>query len=324
MKPILKHLASAIILLSISISLGASELQLTESNVLIRISKGGKPVLEYIKSEKPVPEGLEKGFRRSGYVHPVFSPKGQEVTGDFPLDHAHQHALFFAWTKATYDGESVDFWNQLENKGRIEHRGVLERNREKNRVSFSVRHAFVTGPEDKPTDALYETWKVTVYQTPEDYFLFDVESVQECASDKPFRIEEYHYGGMAFRGNYEWFKEKDDHSINPGDLQFITSEGKDRWQGNHTRPTWVSMTGLLDGQETSVTVMGSPDNFRAPQHIRIHPSKPYFCFAPMVAGEFNINPREKYVSKYRYLVTSKPLDQNLIDTVWKEYTQSSK
>lgn len=53
-------------------------------------------MLEYVKTEKPAPDGIEPHFRRGGYIHPVFTPTGQELTGDFPPDHAHQHALFFA------------------------------------------------------------------------------------------------------------------------------------------------------------------------------------------------------------------------------------
>lgn len=300
----------------------AGELTMTETADTIRVTLRGKPVLEYIKTEKPVPDGLPAGYRRSGYIHPIYNPTGQEVTGDFPVDHAHQHGLFFAWAKATFDGEEVDFWNQLLNKGRIEHRGLLARSSSEDRVSFSARHAFVTGPEDKRTDALYETWTVTIHRTPDDYYLFDIESIQECASDKPFTNEEYHYGGMALRGNYEWYKEVDDRSIDTGDLIFITSDGKNRWEGNHTRPNWVAMTGLLNGQETSITVMGSPTNFRAPQPIRIHPNKPYFCFAPMVEGAFTIKPGMKYVSRYRYLVTSRAHDQGLVEKLWREYALS--
>lgn len=88
------------------------ELELTETKDVIRVTLGGNPVLEYIKTEKPVPEGIEPHLRRSGYIHPVFTPTGQEITGDFPADHAHQHALFFAWVKASFDGKKVDFWNQ--------------------------------------------------------------------------------------------------------------------------------------------------------------------------------------------------------------------
>lgn len=298
------------------------ELTLTETDEQIRITLRGKPVLEYIKTEKPVPTGIEPCYRRSGYIHPVYTPTGQEITGDFPADHAHQHALYFAWTKAKFDGKEVDFWNQAKDLGRVEFREVVNLKRDERQVSFSVKHAFTVGTGDKRVDALHEIWTVTVYHTPEDHFLFDIESVQECASSKPLNLPQYHYGGMAFRGNYQWLKEKDDHSIRPGDLQILTSEGKDRWEGNATRPNWVAFSGKIDGQEVSAAVFCSPKNFRAPQPVRIHPNKPYFCFAPMVEGPFAISPGEKYTSRYRYLVTSHRLNADSIEAFWKEYSAS--
>lgn len=299
------------------------ELTLTETDDTIRITQRGKPVLEYIKKARPVTEGVEEHFSRSGYIHPVYTPTGQELTGDYPADHAHQHALFFAWTKSGFDGRKVDFWNQAKDLGRIEFREVVNLKQEQQQVAFSVRHAFMV--KEKPgetwVDVLDEVWTVTVHQTPDDHFLFDIVSIQQCVADKPLSLAKYHYGGMAIRGNYQWLKEQGDHSINPGDVQYLTSDGKDRWEGNHTRANWVAFSGKIDGQDVSAAVFCSPENFRAPQHVRIHPNKPYFCFAPMVEGPFKIVPGEKYVSRYRYLVTSKAVNSKLINEHWQRYTK---
>ena len=309
-----------------SLPVSAGELKLTETDDTIRITQRGKPVLEYIKTARPVPEGIEKHFSRSGYIHPVYTPTGQELTGDYPADHAHQHALFFAWTKGGYNGQKVDFWNQAKDLGRIEFREVVDVHRGEQKVSFSVKHAFKVKEKsgDKWVDVLHEVWTVTVHQTPADHFLFDIVSVQQCVTDKPLTLPQYRYGGMAIRGNYQWLKEKEDHSIEPGDVQYLTSDGKDRWEGNHTRPNWVSFSGEIDGQDVSATVFCSPKNFRAPQPVRIHPNKPYFCFAPMVEGPFKIVPGKEYVSRYRYLVTSKAADVKMIETHWDEYAKAEK
>jgi hypothetical protein len=325
----MKHPRCLALLFACTVSAGiqpvhAGDLQLTETADHIRVTLRGKPVLEYVKTERPVPEGIEPHFRRSGYIHPVFTPAGQEISGDFPADHAHQHALFFAWTKAEFDGKKVDFWNQAKDLGKIEFREVVNLKREERQVSFSVKHAFTVGGGDERVDALHEIWTVTVHHTPEDHFLFDLESVQECAAAKPLNLPQYEYGGMAFRGNYEWLKEKGDHSIHPGDVVYLTSEGKDRWEGNHTRANWVAFSGKIDGQDASAAVFCSPKNFRAPQHVRIHPNKPYFCFAPMVGGPFAITPGEKYTSRYRFLVTSKAADPQIIAKHWQQYAESSK
>lgn len=304
-------------------SIFAQNLELTENKDVIKITLHGKPVLEYVKTEKPVPEGLSEAYQRSGYIHPVYTPTGEEITGDFPRDHAHQHALFFAWTKSTFDGKKVDFWNQAKKLAGIEFREVLDVKREEKQVSFSVKHAFTVGKGKDKVDAIEEIWTVTVHQTPADHFLFDIKSVQKCASDKPLTLEEYHYGGMAFRGNAQWLKDKNDKTIDPGDLEFLTSEGKDRWSGNHTQPNWVSLTGKLDDQDVSLSVFCHPKNFRAPQHVRLHPSKPYFCFAPSVAGKFTIEPGQEYVSQYRYLVQSKTTDESVVNEHWKQYSAST-
>jgi hypothetical protein len=305
-------------------TVSAGDLELTETEDQIRVTLRGKPVLQYVKTEKQVPAGIEPHFRRSGYIHPVFTPAGQEITGDFPADHAHQHALFFAWTKAEFDGKNVDFWNQAKDLGKIEFREVVEIKREEKQVSFRVKHAFTVGAGDKQVDALHEIWTVTVHHTSDDHFLFDIESAQQCATDKPVTLGKYHYGGMAFRGNIQWLKENEDHNIAPGDLVYLTSEGKDRWQGNHTRANWVAFSGKIDGQDASAAVFCSPKNFRAPQHVRIHPNKPYFCFSPMVEGPFKIAPGEKYISRYRYLITSKPMDVKMIETHGNDYEKSEK
>ncbi len=316
------------LLYSLGIALQAThggELTLTETDDTIRITLRDKPVLEYIKTARPVPEGIEQHFSRSGYIHPVYTPTGQELTGDYPADHAHQHALFFAWTKSSFDGQAVDFWNQAKDLARIEFREVVELKREEQSVSFSVKHAFIVKVKgessDTWVDVLHEIWTATVYETRADHFLFDIVSIQQCVTDKPLSLAKYHYGGMAIRGNYQWLKEQGDHSINPGDVQYLTSDGKDRWEGDHTRPNWVAFSGQIDGQDVSAAVFCSPKNFRAPQHVRIHPNKPYFCFAPMVDGPFKIVPGEKYISRYRYLVTSKAANAKLINEHWQRYTK---
>ena len=47
--------------------------------------------------------------------------------------------------------------------------------------------------------------------------------------------------------------------------------------------------------------------------------KPYFCFAPMVVGEFKIEPGKPYVSKYRYLVRDAGIDPAVIGKAWDAY-----
>ncbi|MGC6458286.1 MAG: PmoA family protein [Akkermansiaceae bacterium] len=295
-------------------------LSLIENDEIIRVSLDEKPVLEYLKKEKPVPAGMKKAYRRSGYLHPVFSPGGQEVSGDFPEDHPHQHGLFFAWTRAKFDDKQVDFWNLAKETGRVEFRRVEGKEIGEKHLSFSVKHAFVARKGHERRDVIHENWTVTVHETTGDHFLFDLSSEQECVAGKPLILPKYKYGGMAFRGNAQWLITKEGGKT----VNFLTSEGKDRVKGNHSRPNWVAMTGKIDEQDTTIIVMGHSKNFRAPQPVRLHPEKPYFCFAPMVAGEFKIEPGKKYLSRYRYLVTSSKPDLKMIEKAWQDYASEAR
>ena len=67
---------------------------------------------------------------------------------------------------------------------------------------------------------------------------------------------------------------------------------------------------------TGVTIFCHPENFRAPQPVRLHPSMPYFCFAPMVLGDFTIEKSEPYVSRYRFLIHDGPVVPDASDRHW--------
>ena len=319
---------------------GVGPVVCVETEDVIRITLRDKPVLTYQKAIVASPDGMEAVYSRSGYIHPVCTPSGKEVTGDFPVDHPHQHALFFAWTSTMFEGRKVDFWNQKLQTGRIAHAEVLSVFNEPDSAGFSVKivHSDLSAPGgEKPV--LNEIWTVRVHVTaPGDPYLFDIESVQTCASESPLTLNEYRYGAMAIRGNPQWFnpeyadamaawekekKKNPDASpptiAPPGD--FLTSEGKHRLDGNHTRPNWVDMFGPINGEAAGVAVFSHPSNFRSPQPVRLHPSKPYFCFSPVVLDEFQIAPGEEYTSRYRYLVHDGEPDPVQLEKAWTDYAE---
>lgn len=284
-----------------------------ESDDAIVLKIRDKPVLRYVKAVQTGPEGTEPFYARSGHIHPVYDPDGRELTSEFPADHIHQHALFFAWTKCEFEGQPAQFWDQKLQIGRIRHAKVISTTSGPVFAQFVVEISWDQPATGKPV--LTETWTVRAYDTGADFFLFDLESVQNCAGDSPLTIQKYHYGGMAIRGADQWFGEG---------AGFLTNEGKAREEGNHTKPNWVDMFGLIDGKPSGVAVLAHPGNFRFPQHVRLHPSKPYFCYSPMVDEEFQIKPGEPYVSRFRYLVHTGGADAKLIDSQWAQYAEEVK
>lgn len=286
---------------------------------------GDRSVLNYHHRMMESPSGIDPRYRRSGHIHPLLTPAGRAVTDDFPPDHAHQHGIFFAWVNTTFAGHPVDFWNQMGRTGAIEHVAIEGLVQGPVFAEFRVRLRHLdTTASDSPRAVLEELWSVRTYNL-DQRFLVDIDSTQTCL-DEPLTINEYHYGGMGVRGQRQWFDAEagDRGKPNParrGEFAFVTSEGKDRLAGNHTRPEWVSMSGKVDSEPATLTVMGHPTNFGFPQPVRLHPTKPYFCFAPMVLGKFQLEKSRPYVSRYRFLVHDGALDQALNRAVWTDYSE---
>jgi hypothetical protein len=280
----------------------------------LQVRIGDNPVLDYNVATQEPPEGLPEYYRRSGYIHPLYSPSGKVVTGDFSNGHVHQHALFFAWTKAKFEDRAVEFWNQKLQLGQVEHMKVLgtESGGVVGKFQASLRHSGLN--DGKVTPILNEKWDVTISNR-SDVYVIDLETTQECATKNPLTIEKYHYGGMALRGTSQWELEKGKQTA----VGMLTSDGADRLKGNHSRPNWVALFGPIDGEMNGVAGLSHPDNFRAPQYVRLHPTRPYFCFSPMVEKEFSIEPAKPFRARYRFIVYSGDTDKQMLQSLWSDF-----
>jgi hypothetical protein len=242
-------------------------------------------------------------------IHPLYSPSGKILTDDFPAGHVHQHAIFNAWVNTQYKGEKVDFWNQHQGTGTVEHVDVLATNLGHLTASLRTKLSHISL---KHGEVLEEEWEITSYPT-EGYFLFDLYSEQINTSEDTLFIVEYHYGGMGIRGSKEWNVVD---SVNyTNDWKILTSEGKTNADANHTKASWVSAHGLVNGEKAGVTVFGFPENFRYPQTVRVHPTMPYWVYSPMFEGEFYIAPGEKYYNKVRYYVHDGEPDEAVLASI---------
>lgn len=296
---------------------GMSVLETPET---ISITKGDLPVVVYNKQSPSVPMGLDPIYQRSGFLHPVATPAGRTVTATFPIDHAHQHGIFSAWVRTTYDGREIDFWNLAGGTGRVLHQRVH------NTFNTSLGSGFevdlIHRTEQSPVvDVLRESWQLIVYPTDGSFFCFDINSIQQALTDSPLVVQQYHYGGMALRGRANWvtgpqLMDVEQQPIVQEPNAFLNDRGSDRIKGNHEHARWVSLYGEVEGQMACITVLSHQDNFRSAQAARLHPSKPYFCFAPCVDGQFQIDRSHPLSSRYRYLVTDAEPDVDWINEQW--------
>lgn len=287
------------------------EVALAESAEGVRINVGGKPVLFYQSATALPASGDPDYYKRSGFIHPLHSPGGAILTDDFPVGHVHQHAIFNAWTNTTFRGQKVDFWNQQHQLGTVAHTKVLSLDEGFiGHLKTELSHISLVEGE-----VLREEWDIVVYPL-SDYFLFDIYSEQTNTTSDTLFLNQYIYGGMAFRGSKEWNMDDTVHFTNIWEI--LSSEGLTLEDVNHTKAKWIDATGKVDGKDAGVAIFGFPDNFRYPQMVRVHPEMPYWVFSPVVEGPAFIAPGEKYTSRYRYYVHDGSADMNLLARIQRD------
>lgn len=262
----------------------------------VQVNIRNRPLLVYHTATVQPPADSPAYYARSGFIHPLYSPNGKILTDDFPAGHAHQHALFSAWTNTTFKKEFTDFWNQHLQKGTVEHIAVEKINEG---LVVTQLQLLLRYKSTQFGEVLKERWTITVYPF-SSYFLFDLYSDQLNTSTDTLFINTYHYGGLAFRGSREW--NPDDKVNYTNNWHILTSEGIKDSSANGTHAGWVDASGTVNGAMAGVTVFNHPANFRYPQAIRVHPAFPYWCYTPAPDGPFFIAPGAHYQSRYRYFV----------------------
>jgi len=71
---------------------GAVAIRQTEQGTTI--SRQEKPVMTYVHAEVFPPEGVDAKFRRSAFIHPLWSPEGEVLSRIQPPDHYHHYGIW--------------------------------------------------------------------------------------------------------------------------------------------------------------------------------------------------------------------------------------
>jgi len=293
-------------------------MRLAESSAAIQISRGDIPVLTYHKAEVPAPAGEDDAYRRSGFIHPLHSPRGAVVTGIHAPDHIHHMGVWHAWVSTEFRGEKLDFWNMKAREGSVRYAGALDLNESGESVGFRVRQEqFKLGGDTETNDEVVLAEKLSVSATLESGAnVIDYIIEQRNVTDATLKLPAYRYGGgLAFRAPESWGEETSD---------YLTSEGLDRKEGHATRGRWCMMYGPTEYGEASVVIMGHPSNHDAPQRMRIWPEgKVFFNYAPTQEFDWEIAPNEEIKLHYRILVFDGRATVQEIERHWSAFTQNS-
>lgn len=270
------------------------------------VQKGKKNMFIYRIAELMPPADSPGLYKRSGFIHPLYTPDGLVVTDAFPSNHAHQHALFHAWTHTRFKNHHVDFWNQHKLEGTVGDAKLISTKTGAVYSEMVTRQNYISL---KDGVILSEVWVFRIYNTKNNH-LFDLSIRQENITNDTLFLDQYIYGGMAFRGSAQW--DPHNKSLFKQKWNVLTSEGIRDTAANNSAAKWVSVSGLIDSKPAAATVIGRSSNFRYPQKIRVHPDMPYWVFSPVIDKGFIIPPSGTYTAGYRYLITNQQPSSEMI------------
>ncbi len=293
----------------------SSDIQISKDDKALVIKAGDGKVLQYNHAIVPPPEGKSKLYERSGFIHPMWAPKGKVLTNIHPPDHIHHMGIWMPWTHTQFKGKRVDFWNLNGGGGTVRFVKYLSK------VSGPVYGGFkaeqehvVLNTDDGETVVLKEIWDVRVYNVggqDDGYWLWDFKSTQRCVADTKLHQEQYRYGGFGWRGPGDWDEEN---------AMYLTSEGKNRKNGHGTRAKWCEVAGEVDDKWQGALVMGHPENFQFPEPMRIWPSgQVFFNFCPSQATAWDMLPGVDHVFRYRLHLHEGKLDKAEADRIWNDF-----
>ena len=299
----------------IATPLALAGLEVKETEETLQVMDGQTEVLTYHKAAVDPPEGIDPIFRRSGFIHPLRTPKGGVLTGIHPKDHYHHLGLWHAWVHTEFDGRKPDFWNLGTGTGLVRHTGVKAVGDGKDdQANFVVSQQQVAIFEDgKEVPVLDESLKISVRKMDERYVIDYILS-QENITEKPLVLPTYRYGGpLAWRGPLDWDKKNSD---------YLTSEGKKRKDSHQSRANWVRVHGPTEAGVGSLVMMGHPENHDSPQRLRTwDDGKMFLCWTPVQEEGMTIKAGETVVWKFRLLAADGEMPEAEIGKWWEAFSE---
>lgn len=289
-------------------------IRVEEDGSILKVSTAdNKPIFNYQGKASKVPEGVVESFSHGAHLHPLFTPSGKIVTGDYPVDHRWHRGVWIAWTKTEFEGRHPDFWNMAKDgslTGEVRFKSLDTFWSGAVQGGFISQHRFIDHTGGTERDVLAETWQVTATQLPAT-FVIDLTSTQSAVGSEPLKLPKYHYGGLGARGAPEWDAENA--------VTMLTSNGDDRKKGDSTQAKWVHLSGKIGQTSAGFAILIHPHNFRFPQPLRLNPKNPQLSIAPSQEGDWEIAPGKPYISRYRLIVADGDANAETLEKLWNDY-----
>jgi len=274
----------------------------------IEISEGEAKVLFY----QIQPKSRDGKYERAGYVHPLYSLRGNILTEDFPADHLHHHGIFWSWHQVIHNGKPIaDGWTSENISWEVVRSEPLE---EETSITLSNEVLWKSVLNDhEETPIVREQSMIRVYLAEGNYRIIDfgiglaavTDSLKIGGSD-----DAKGYGGFSLRLKL------------PQDIRFLNS--RDEFSAQELAlpaGPWLDFSGSFDGvnlPESGVAVFSHPSNPGHPQSWIIRKEKS--MQNPAFPGRMPVDlTREGLRFKYRILIHNEDLDLPEIEKLYREY-----
>lgn len=296
-----------------------TQVQIENKNGALTISRAGSNFLQFNFETVYPPAGVDSIFKRSAFIHPLWTPKGQVLTRIQPPDHVHHYGIWNPWTHVLFEGDTIDFWNLNKKQGTVRFVNFVSKNSGPLYATIKAELEHIVFRNDGTEKvALHEFQTIRVTPLQENKYLVDIKIEMTCATESPFQILEYRYGGLGWRATEEW---------NPHNSEVLTSENKTRTDADGSRARWCMVQGQLGNETGGMVLLSHPKNYNHPEPLRIWPAdsnggEMFVNIAPTKFSDWLLNPHQTYTLQYRFIVFSGRSTKDDAELGWQHYVNS--
>lgn len=283
-----------LLLLFSSCSSRRTPFSVTDTGTTLEYALNGQPLFTYHYATYYPPQGIDSVYKRSGFIHPLRSLQGEVLTNCSPSDHYHHFGLWYAWTKTTFEGEEIDFWNLYKREGTVRFRQMTDVQAD----GFAAELDHVVHP-DSPREqvAMTEQLRLQLGCAGEGGYYIDYHTTLRCATSVPVTLECYRYGGFCIRVSERW---------NGETAEMLTSEGADRDHADASTARWCYFQKQKGQGNACLLIVPYFSNLNYPEPLRVWDSRAngskgdlMWNFSPTKRQPFTLQPGQELTLAYR-------------------------
>lgn len=303
-----------------------SKIILKKDHKDLSLALNENPILCYRFATTFPPEGINPIYKRSGFIHPLWSPGGEIISRIQPPDHYHHYGIWGPWTKTHIDDREVDFWNLVKGQGTVKFACFLSEVEGDVFTGFQALQQHVDfGAIGEDQIAMNEILDIRAWNTNKNIWVIDYTTSLNSPLKNGIILDTYRYGGgIGFRATEKWHK---------GNCTVLTSDNKTRIDADGSYAKWCIVEGESDSKEgrSGILFLSHPSNRMHPEPMRVWPLNAngdrgdmYFEFVPIRHDDWKLESKQNYSLKYRMIVFDGVMDAKVAEMYWNSFASLPK